>query len=148
MCTDLIEMWHQKVRPEPSASGLNVQTGCHFEEVAETVALMRGDDEYSAMLLDRLHSALTVVALGMKHGTIRYSVDKADRKEFLDGLCDQQVTAVGVAHCAGMKATEGLRRVNESNWSKFDVNGNPIFNEHGKVMKGPSYKEPNLEGCY
>ena len=40
---------------------------------------------------------------------------------------------------------EALNRVHESNMSKLDVDGNPIYREDGKVLKGPNYKPPNLE---
>jgi predicted HAD superfamily Cof-like phosphohydrolase len=146
MSTDHIELWHQRARPEPTHSALMVQTGCHFEEVMEMLACIRGKDEYSDLMLDRLHTALTTVSLGMKQGTVQFEI--RDREDFLDSICDQQVTAIGVAHCAGMKATEGLRRVNASNWSKFDVDGKPIFDENGKIKKGPNYHPPKLDGCY
>ena len=59
-------------------------------------------------------------------------------------LCDQIVTAVGVAHCAGMKIVDGLHEVNRSNWSKFDENGEPILDETRKIIKGPNYTKPDL----
>ena len=148
MSLDLVAMWHQRARPEPENIHLNIQTGCHFEEVMEMVAAMTGDDEYSNLMLDRLHTALTVVSLGLKQGTIKYSIKPQDRAEFLDSLCDQIVTSVGVGHCANMNVVEGTRRVNHSNWSKYDTNGKPIFNEQGKIQKGPSYKPPVLDGLY
>ena len=148
MSIDLIKMWHERARPEPLGVHLNVQAGCHFEEIMEMVAVMSGDDEYSSMLLDRLHTALTVVSLGLKHGTMKFHIKPENREEFLDSLADQIVTATGVGHCAKMNIVEGVRRVNSSNWSKYDTDGKPIFNEHGKIMKGPDYKSPNLEGLY
>ena len=148
MSVDLIKMWHERARPEPLGVHLNIQTGCHFEEVMEMVAVMSGDDEYSSQLIDRLHTALTVVSLGLKHGTIKFHVKPDDRNEFLDSLADQIVTSVGVGHCAKMNIVEAVRRVNSSNWSKYDTDGKPIFNEQGKIMKGPNYKAPDLEGLY
>jgi predicted HAD superfamily Cof-like phosphohydrolase len=148
MSIDMIGMWHKRARPSPSSDHLNVQTGCHFEEVMEMVAVMTGDDDYSRAVLDRLHTALTIVSIGMKHGTIRFHIDPEDRKEFLDSLADQIVTATGVGHCAKMNIVEAVRRVNSSNWSKYDTDGKPIFNEHGKITKGPNYKPPQLDGLY
>jgi hypothetical protein len=144
---DLMMMWHEKARPVPTAQDQNVQTGCHFEEAMEMVACMTGEDEYSNMLLDRLHTALTVVSLGLKQGTVKYRINEENRMEFLDSLCDQIVTAVGVGHCAGMNVVEGARRVNHSNWTKF-VNGKPEFDKNGKIIKPDTYMPPNLEGLY
>ena len=148
MSVELVNMWHQRARPEPEPIHLNIQTGCHLEECMEMLAVMTGDDEYSATMLDRLHTALTTVSLGLKNGTIKYHVKPDDRAEFLDSLCDQIVTAVGVGHCAKMNVVEGLRRVNSSNWSKYDTDGKPIFNEQGKIVKGPNYQPPKLNGLY
>jgi hypothetical protein len=148
MSIDLTKMWHERARPEPLPVHLNIQTGCHLEEAMEMVAVMNGVDEYSNQLLDRLHTALTVVSLGLKHGTIKFQVTPDNRKEFLDSLADQIVTAVGVGHCANMNIVEAVRRVNASNWSKYDDDGQPIFNEQGKIIKGPNYKAPDLEGLY
>jgi hypothetical protein len=72
----------------------------------------------------------------------------AYRGDFLDSVADQIVTAAGAGHCAGMQVTEAVRRVNSSNWSKYDTNGKPIFDENGKIAKGPNYEPPNLEGLY
>jgi predicted HAD superfamily Cof-like phosphohydrolase len=148
MSIDLIKMWHERARPKPDAAQLNVQTGCHFEEVQEMLAVMSGDDEYSSQMLDRLHTALTVVAIGMKQGTIKCYIKPDDRNEFLDSLADQIVTATGVGHCAKMNIVEAVRRVNSSNWSKYDTDGKPVFNGNGKITKGPNYKAPDLEGLY
>ena len=148
MSADHIELWHSRARPKPTEEDLNVQTGCHLEEAMEMLAVMRGADEYSAVMLDRLHTALTTVSLGLKKGTVKFNIDKDDRKEFLDSLCDQVVTAIGVGHCAKMKTAEALRRINTSNWTKFDINGYPVFDENGKIAKGPNYHKPDLEGLY
>jgi predicted HAD superfamily Cof-like phosphohydrolase len=129
----------------PNDDHLRVQTGCHFEEVMEMVAVMSGDDEYSSQLLDRLHTALTVVAIGMKQGQIKFTV--RDREDFLDSLCDQIVTGVGVGHCAGMNMSEAVRRVNHSNWTKL-VHGKFEYDRNGKIIKPENYRPPNLEGLF
>ena len=71
------------------------------------------------------------------------SVVVKDRQLLLDSLCDQIVTAVGVAHMFGLDITGALEEVNRSNWSKF-VDGEPVFNKHGKIAKGPNYSPPDL----
>jgi predicted HAD superfamily Cof-like phosphohydrolase len=68
-----------------------------------------------------------------------------DRKEFLDALCDQIVTATGSGAFLGMNMEGALSEVDQSNWSKFDENGNPIFDENGKISKSPAYRKPELE---
>lgn len=44
----------------------------------------------------------------------------------------------------GFDMSGALKEVNLSNWSKFDENGNPIFNENGKIVKGENYFKPDL----
>lgn len=53
-------------------------------------------------------------------------------------VCEQMAVFLGV------DLKEAMNRIFESNMSKFDENGKPIFNEDGKVMKGPNYRPPNL----
>ena len=144
--TDPIEMWHQKCRPNPTDAQFQVQLGCHFEEIAEMLEGLSSASEMACDDIDRAHTAISKLAVSLKQQ--RYAVELTDREAFLDAAADQIVTAVGAAHCAGMQPTEALRRVNSSNWSKFDENNNPIFDANGKVMKGARYQPPNLEGLY
>lgn len=146
MSIDLITLWFEKARRFPDEKDLNVQTGVHFEEVAEMLDAMLSDDEYTLLLMERAHTALLKLATHLKYGGTFFI---RDRKEFLDALCDQIVTATGTGHAAGMNVTEGVRRVNTSNWTKYDVaTGEPLFDANGKIKKGPNYEPPNLNGCY
>lgn len=146
MTINSIAQWHERARPEPTEQNLNVQFGCHIEEFIETLdsasfATLDDSVDYASMM-----TALEMLATGLKKGTIQMLIN--DRKEFLDGLSDQIVTAVGTGHCAKMDMRKAVAEVDRSNWSKYDAEGNPIFNEHGKIIKGPSYTPPNLEGMY
>lgn len=66
-----------------------------------------------------------------------------DRVELLDALADQIVTATGVGTFLGMNVPGALAEVNRSNYSKFE-DGEPVFNENKKVMKGKDYTPPDL----
>lgn len=66
-----------------------------------------------------------------------------DRVELLDALADQIVTATGIGTFLGMNVPGALAEVNRSNYSKFE-DGEPIFNENKKVMKGKDYTPPDL----
>jgi predicted HAD superfamily Cof-like phosphohydrolase len=120
-----------------------------LEEVAEMVETLvfntQGFDPLDGVNTT-VHNALGIAARMLKSGAMRASV--TDRKEFLDSLADQIVTAVGVGHCAGMKTADACYMVDSSNWSKFDADGLPIFDANGKITKGPGYEPPNLEGLY
>lgn len=146
MSVDLIELWHQRARPKPTDRDFQTQLGCHFEEVAEMLDALIGVDDMSEYALARVKSRLELLAEGLKQGDIKLKI--TNRKDFLDSIADQVVAGVGVGHCAGMKTTEAVRRVNTSNWSKYDHEGQPIFDKNGKITKGPNYEPPDLEGLY
>lgn len=138
MSTDAaISQWFALAVPNPTDKNRAVQLGVHFEEVDEMMqALHIPETQRGQMqrLAKMLKESMTV------------SIDELDhhkRVELLDALCDQVVTAIGVAHMFGMNIVGALAEVNRSNYSKF-VDGKPIFNEHGKIAKGPNYSKPNL----
>jgi hypothetical protein len=146
MSTDQIELWHRRARPKPTEADFNVQLGCHFEEILEMVDVLDFTADGVEYESKYLRAALRGFANNLKSGDLQATI--TDRKEFLDSLADQVVTSIGVGYCAGMKTASAITAVNRSNYSKFDKNGYPIFNEHGKIAKGPDYAPPNLEGLY
>ena len=143
MSVDQIELWHRRARPNPTEEDFNVQLGCHLEEIVEMLAVVNTTHNDA---LVRARTALSWLADNLKSGNASAYI--SDRKEFLDSLADQIVTSTGVGYCAGMKTAEAVSAVNRSNYSKFDKNGYPIFNENGKIAKGPDYAPPDLEGLY
>ena len=143
MSTDAIELWHKRARPEPTAADFNVQLGCHFEEIEEMMQSIVTDDEE---VWQEVRSQIYVLSKLLKLGELKVRVD--DRNEFLDSIADQVVTGIGAAYCAGMKAADACDRVNTSNWSKFDHNGQPIRDANGKITKGPNYQPPVLDGLH
>ena len=63
----------------------------------------------------------------------------------LKELADIVYTCYGYAVSFGWDLDEAMRRVHISNMSKLDENGNPIYREDGKIIKGPNYKEPEMK---
>jgi predicted HAD superfamily Cof-like phosphohydrolase len=64
--------------------------------------------------------------------------------ECLKELSDLVYVCYQYAANLGWDLDEALDRVHKSNLSKLDDNGNPIYREDGKVLKGPNYEPPNL----
>ena len=62
-----------------------------------------------------------------------------------DALTDILYVTYGMAHSFGIDIDECFRTVHVSNMSKLDKDGKPIYNDRGKVMKGPNYFKPNLK---
>ena len=67
-----------------------------------------------------------------------------DLLEVADALTDILYVAYGAGHAFGIDLDKCFEEVQNSNMSKLDKNGKPIYNDSGKVMKGPDYFKPNL----
>ena len=67
-----------------------------------------------------------------------------DLKEVADALTDILYVTYGAGHAFGIDLDKCFDEVQRSNMSKLDEDGKPIYNEHGKVMKGPKYFQPDL----
>ena len=65
-------------------------------------------------------------------------------KEVADALTDILYVTYGAGHSFGVNLDDCFEEVQSSNMSKLDENGKPIYNEAGKVMKGPKYFKPDL----
>ena len=76
---------------------------------------------------------------------LREAIDKKDLKEVADALTDILYVTYGAGHAFGINLDKCFAEVQNSNMSKLDENGKPIYNELGKVMKGPNFFKPNLE---
>jgi NTP pyrophosphatase (non-canonical NTP hydrolase) len=135
-----IKKWFETAIPEPTIEQACIQIGCHYEEVGE---MAESIDDYS------LYGQASGCADDYKYTNI-YCMNKvrdlsdSDKSDLLDSLCDQIVTAIGVAHMLGMDIESALSEVNDSNYSKFE-DGKPVFNEQGKISKGKYYKLPQLD---
>ena len=66
-------------------------------------------------------------------------------KEIADALTDILYVTYGAGYAYGIDLDKCFTEVQRANMSKLGSDGKPIFNEKGKVMKGPSYIEPNLK---
>ena len=75
---------------------------------------------------------------------LKEAIKNNDLKEAIDALTDILYVTYGAGHAFGINLDKCFNEVQESNMSKLDQDGKPIFNEHGKVMKGPSYFKPDL----
>ena len=62
-----------------------------------------------------------------------------------DGLTDILYVVYGAGHAFGIDLDECFHEVHSSNMTKLGPEGRPLYREDGKVMKGPHYREPNLE---
>ena len=72
------------------------------------------------------------------------AIEKKDIKEVADALTDILYVTYGAGHAFGINLDKCFEEVQNSNMSKLGSDGKPIYNDQGKVMKGPDYFKPNL----
>ena len=72
------------------------------------------------------------------------AMNNKDLLEVADALTDILYVTYGAGHAFGINLDKCFEEVQNSNMSKLDENGKPIYNDHGKVMKGPNYFKPDL----
>ena len=75
---------------------------------------------------------------------LKIAVDSKNLIEVADALTDILYVTYGAGHAFGIDLDMCFDEVQNSNMSKLDDNGKPIYNNEGKVMKGPNYFKPNL----
>ena len=75
---------------------------------------------------------------------LKEAIDKKDIKEVADALTDILYVTYGAGHAFGINLDKCFEEVQNSNMSKLGEDGKPIYNDKGKVMKGPNYFKPNL----
>ena len=75
---------------------------------------------------------------------LKIAIDTKNLVEVADALTDILYVTYGAGHAFGINLDRCFDEVQQSNMSKLDDNGNPIYNDSGKVMKGPKYFKPDL----
>ena len=93
-------------------------------------------DKINKLRLDLIKEELTELTQAMNN---------KDLLEVADALTDILYVTYGAGHAFGINLDKCFEEVQNSNMSKLDENGKPIYNEAGKVMKGPRYFKPKLK---
>ena len=75
---------------------------------------------------------------------LKEAITNKDIKEVADALTDILYVTYGAGHAFGIDLDKCFNEVQNSNMSKLGLDGKPIYNDKGKVMKGPKYFKPNL----
>jgi len=92
-------------------------------------------DKINKLRLDLIKEELDELTEAMKN---------KDLLEVADALTDILYVTYGAGHAFGIDLDKCFEEVQNSNMSKLDENGEPIYNDSGKVMKGPNYFKPDL----
>jgi predicted HAD superfamily Cof-like phosphohydrolase len=75
---------------------------------------------------------------------LKEAMNNKDIKEVADALTDILYVTYGAGHAFGVNLDKCFKEVQDSNMSKLGLDGKPIYNDKGKVMKGPNYFKPDL----
>lgn len=130
--------WFKKSFPNPTPRTFEVQLSVHLEEVAELL-------ESLGLPYVELQHTVEDLRKGNYTEYLEHTLSNDKTKlNFLDSVADQYVTGVGLAYNLNMDYVGAINEVNRSNYSKFDEDGNPFYNEFGKIAKGPNYTPPDL----
>ena len=93
------------------------------------------NDKINSLRISLIHEELEELKAAMSNNDI---------VEVADALTDILYVTYGAGHSFGIDLDKCFNEVQESNMSKLSANGKPIYNEQGKVMKGPNYFKPDL----
>ena len=94
------------------------------------------DEETTQLRYDLIKEELNELEQAMKTKNL---------KEIADALTDILYVTYGAGYAYGINLDKCFKEVQRANMSKLGSDGKPIYNEKGKVMKGPNYSEPNLK---
>ena len=116
----------------------------NFKSVKKFMELFGQEIKEKASFPDDKITSLRYELIKEELGELKEAMDKKDIKEVADALTDILYVTYGAGHAFGINLDSCFDEVQRSNMSKLDNNGKPIYNEHGKVMKGPNYFKPDL----
>lgn len=136
--------WFELAVPTPTKKNVHVQLGVHVEEFAEMCdsLVIETKDANKLAAWRSLTQCAKIMATALKTGEA--TIVSVDQQELLDSLCDQRVTATGIAHMFGFNFDGAVEEVDNSNFSKFK-DGKPVFDENGKIAKNmATYFKPDL----
>ena len=89
--------------------------------------------------------SLRIALIEEELNELKEAIQSKNLTEVADALTDILYVTYGAGHAFGINLDKCFEEVQNSNMSKLDENGKPIYNKSGKVMKGPNYFQPNLQ---
>ena len=116
----------------------------NFEKVGLFMKTFGQEVKTSAKLSNDKINSLRISLIHEELEELKAAMSNNDIVEVADALTDILYVAYGAGHSFGIDLDKCFNEVQESNMSKLSVNGKPIYNEQGKVMKGPKYFKPGL----
>ena len=116
----------------------------NFERVKKFMETFGQETKEKASFPDDKIISLRYDLIEEELSELKEAMDKKDIKEVADALTDILYVTYGAGHAFGIDLDKCFEEVQNSNMSKLGSNGKPIYNDKGKVMKGPNYFKPDL----
>ncbi len=117
----------------------------NFEKVRLFMTTFGQEVKNKASLSSENINNLRINLIEEELNEFKEAVKKKDLKEAADALTDILYVTYGAGHAFGINLDKCFEEVQKSNMSKLGDDGKPIYNEKGKVMKGPKYFKPDLK---
>ena len=118
--------------------------GTNFELVGDFMDAMGQDIEMLPIFPEDHVQKLRVDLIEEELDELKLGIDNQNLVEVADALTDLLYVVYGAGHAFGINLDKCFDEVQSSNMSKLGEDGKPIYNEGGKVMKGPNYFKPDL----
>ena len=116
----------------------------NFEKVGIFMKTFGQEVKTKAELSNNKINELRISLINEELEELKKAIEDNDILEVADALTDILYVVYGAGHAFGINLDKCFNEVQESNMSKLDSDGKPIYNESGKVMKGPNYFKPDL----
>ena len=116
----------------------------NFEKVGVFMKTFGQNVKQSSSFSSEKINALRISLIKEELDELIEAMNKKDLVEVADALTDILYVTYGAGHAFGINLDECFEEVQNSNMSKLDKDGKPIYNDKGKVMKGPNYFKPDL----
>ena len=117
----------------------------NFEKVGLFMKTFGQEVKTNASFSSEKINLLRVNLIEEELNELKEAITNKDLKEAIDALTYILYVTYGAGHAFGVNLDKCFSEVQKSNMSKLGEDGKPIFNENGKVLKGPNYFKPNLE---
>ena len=116
----------------------------NFEKVGIFMKTFNQDVKDSSSLSTDKINSLRISLINEELEELKEAILEKNLTEVADALTDILYVTYGAGHAFGINLDNCFEEVQKSNMSKLGKDGKPIFNDSGKVMKGPDYFKPNL----
>ena len=116
----------------------------NFESVKKFMKIFGQEIKEKAAFPNEKITSLRYDLIKEELDELKAAIESDDIKEVADALTDILYVTYGAGHAFGIDLDKCFKEVQNSNMSKLGLDGKPIYNDKGKVMKGPNYFKPNL----